>query len=156
MYISGQHVGVELSEGNQRTFRFLTEGDWLLLMEKAESRGFEPGEVLIAQGGQVRQLVVVESGEVRIESRDSDGRDTSIARGGAGEVFGELSFLDREGASASVIADGPVTAHVIAEDKLGALLMSVPGLATRFYHSLAVELARRLREANARLARAGS
>ena len=156
MYLGLQRFGVDLTPGDQETFRFLTEADWMLALEKAERRTFADGEALIEQDGEFRQLCIIEQGEVRVEMRSPDGGRVVITRGGYGQVFGEMSLLGRTGASASVIAEGEVTAHVITEEQLLALLVSVPGFATRFYHSLAVELARRLREANERFIQLGA
>jgi hypothetical protein len=62
-----------------------------------------------------------------------------------------MSFLENTGASASVIADEAVEVSVIDEIRVRSLLESVPGFAIRFYKTLAVNLAHRLREASERL-----
>ena len=46
-------------------------------------------------------------GEVRIERTVGD-KTVEIARLANGSVFGEMSFFDKAGASASVVADGSV------------------------------------------------
>ena len=62
-----------------------------------------------------------------------------------GELFGEMSFLEEAGASASVVADDEVEVDVIPGEHVRRLLDSLPGFAARFYHSLAVTLSERLR-----------
>src|SRR5690606_3502069 len=68
-----------------------------------------------------------------------------------GDVFGEMSFLESAAASASIVAQEPCELDVIEGAFVHSLLGSVPGLAARFYQSLAVTLARRLRENTAML-----
>ncbi|MCI0394882.1 MAG: cyclic nucleotide-binding domain-containing protein [Chloroflexi bacterium] len=128
---------------------FLTENDWRLLLEKSHFVSYEDGQLILEKGSQRRAIFVVEKGQIQVERAPGE----VIARRGQGAVFGEMSFLEGSGASASVVADGDVDVSVIAEAHLNSLLASVPGLATRFYQTLAVTLAYRLREASDRLAR---
>jgi len=74
-----------------------------------------------------------------------------IAKLLAGEIVGEISFVDSRPPSASVKA--LVDSQVLAIDKalLHTKLQKDPGFASRFYLSLATFLAERLRVADARL-----
>jgi CRP-like cAMP-binding protein len=126
-------------------FRFLTQDDQRLLLEKARRLTFQPGEVVIAEGSTRQALFFVHSGHVRIE-RERLGVATEVTRLGPGEIFGEMAFVEDRGASASVVADGTVEVDVIEGGYVHALLMSVPGLAARFFQSLAVTLSNRLRD----------
>lgn len=131
-------------ESGQRPTNFLTDGDWKLLLEKSQFISYRDGETILEKGSQRRAIFIVEKGTIRIERSPG----AVIARRGQGAVFGEMAFLENSGASASVVADGPVDVSVIEEAHLNALLSSVSGLATRFYQTLAVTLAHRLREAS--------
>jgi CRP-like cAMP-binding protein len=64
----------------------------------------------------------------------------------AGEAVGEMSLLDGSPTHSSVIADTPVEAFVLPLVAVADLLEEDPTLASHLYHSLAVRLARRLRE----------
>jgi hypothetical protein len=78
----------------------------------------------------------------------AQGRGVAVARLGPGQVFGEMSYLEHDdtGASASVIADDDdVEVEVVKGADVDTLLTSDPGFSARFYRSLAVGLARRLR-----------
>jgi len=132
------------------TFRFLTEEDEPLLLEKAERVSYQKGDVLLPEGSHRQAIFLLRRGEVRIE-RGYLGRGIEFARLGAGEVFGEMSFLEMTGASASVVANEEVDVDVIEGQQMAALLASVPGFATRFYLSVAVGLSQRLREASGHL-----
>lgn len=123
---------------------FLSSQDWELLLEKAERRTFQPNEVILQMGENPQGMYLVNKGQVRIEQRP--GR--ILAYHGAGAVFGEMSFLQGKGASASVIAEDDSEVRVMHTMHVNGLLNSVPGLATRFYQTLAVTLAQRLQKAS--------
>jgi len=64
-----------------------------------------------------------------------------------------MSFLEKSTATAAVIAkEDKVEVDAIGAEDLRKLFESFPGLGTRFYRSLALVLARRLRETSKRLA----
>ena len=128
------------------SLRFLTQDDRRLLFENARRVTYRFGEEILAEGSRHQALFVVRRGQVRVEHFGFGGAST-VATLGPGEVFGEMSFVDHEGASAAVVADGEVEVDVIGAEQMNSLMFSVPGLAARFFHSLAVTLSHRLREA---------
>src|SRR5262249_9450853 len=85
------------------------------------------------------------AGYVRVERKDGREQGVAVARLGPGQVFGEMSFLEEAGASASVIADDVVEVDVVEGGHVQSLLTSDPGFSARFYHSLAGSMAHRLR-----------
>jgi CRP-like cAMP-binding protein len=89
---------------------------------------------------------VIRVGEVRIE-KNSAGFPLEVARIGAGEIFGEISFIDGSPASADVVANQYVEAYVLDAQMLDPLLKKYPGIYGRLFRSLAFILARRLRDA---------
>lgn len=131
--------------------RFLTTGDQQLLLEQAETCVFQRNQVILEEGTQRLALFIIRRGSARIE-RAHFGRGVAFGRLGAGDMFGEATFLDASPANASVIADeDDVTVDVLDGQIVQSLLVSVPGLAPRFYQSLAVMLAQRFRETSALL-----
>lgn len=133
----------------QGALEYLTDHDWNLLLEKAETLTFPKGETILAQGSQTRSIYLLVQGYASVESSHA-GQGIYLNQIGPGEIFGEISFLENLGATASVIASETAEVQVITEQYLLSLLNSVPGLATRFYHSLALTLAQRLRQSIAR------
>ena len=81
----------------------------------------------------------------------ADAPDRIVAYLEEGELFGEMSFLENEGASYEVVADVPSQIDVIDREHVYKLLADVPGFAGRFFQSLAALLSRRLRRTNALL-----
>jgi len=125
-------------------FHFLTGDDLRLLAEKARRVTYAAGEIVLSEGQETRGIFVLRSGHVNIEKRFAKLPQT-IATLGPGEVFGEVSFVDSQPASASVVAIEPAEADVLDRAEVFSLLASVPGLASRFYQSLALKLSERLR-----------
>ncbi len=140
-----------LEPDQEESFRFLTDADWQLLMEKSRQVDFATDQVVIEEGENTRRILFIARGSVRIE-RIRAGRAHVLARIGAGQVLGEISFIDNLGAAASVVADEPTTIELISGDHVDALLASVSGFAVRFYLSLASTLARRLRATSEQIA----
>jgi CRP-like cAMP-binding protein len=71
------------------------------IVEKFRMRQAAPGEVLIAQGKSSDGLYVVLHGSVQVVAQEIE-----LARLKEGEIFGEMSLLTREPASATVQSDG--------------------------------------------------
>jgi CRP/FNR family cyclic AMP-dependent transcriptional regulator len=102
-----------------------------------------PGEVLVRQGELGRELIVVQSGALRVERNGSE-----VGRIGPGEVVGEMALLDGEPRSATVIVDEPSHLFIVHRQSFDKLLDTVPGM----QRQLLVTLSRRLREYQSRLA----
>jgi CRP-like cAMP-binding protein len=120
---------------------YVNRNDWVLILDKAKSLNFKKDEALIQQGKQPATVFVIMNGKARI--RNALG--LTIARISPGEICGEMAFLENTSASASVIAEEPMTAYGIGWPILQDLFELYPHLASRFYRSLAVSLSRRLR-----------
>ena len=133
-----------------RMFRFLTRQDTELMLEKAESLHYSRNQVILEEGSRKQAIYIIRKGIVRIE-RSHLGQGIAIAHRKAGDLLGEVSFLDENAASASVIAEGDVEVDVIGGQDVYSLLSSVPGFSSRFYQSLSFILSQRLREASSLL-----
>ncbi|WP_437725370.1 cyclic nucleotide-binding domain-containing protein [Sorangium sp. So ce861] len=131
-------------------FEFLTQDDERLLLEKSTCVTYRPGEQILEEGSRRQGIFIVRSGLVGVEVAHL-GRGVALRQLGPGAIFGEMSFLESAAASASVVAREECTLDVIEGPYVHSLLASVPGLAARFYQSLAIMLAQRLRENTAML-----
>jgi CRP-like cAMP-binding protein len=70
-------------------------------------RQLEHEEVLITHGSCDNNLYLIESGQVRVQTlRDGEPLDITLS---AGDVVGEMAFLDNRPRTATVIAHGPCT-----------------------------------------------
>jgi CRP-like cAMP-binding protein len=125
------------------------------LLKSAERRLYELGEAIIRQGEACEGIHVIDSGDVRVElERAGDPIDSNIvdlANLEAGDIFGEMSFIDDEPVSATLIANQPVEILFVSKQMLQSLLIGDPTFGSRFYRSIAATLAQRLRETNVRI-----
>jgi len=128
----------------QNRLEYLTPNDWALFIDRAKEVTFQKDEILIQKGKQTKMVYVLVKGTARIEG-DFKAR---IAQIGPGQISGEMGFLENNVASATVTAEEEVKAYAIEWSGLGDLFEQFPNMASRFYRSLAVILARRLREQN--------
>jgi len=140
---------------NAESLPMLSPRDWELLREQVKLRRAARGEVILAEGGERRALFVVKSGAVRVEQA-LNGQGIALALLGPGEIFGEMGFVESAPASASVIVQDDAELEVIEGESLQSIKAAEPGFSVRFYHSLAISLARRLRATSGRLSRAGA
>lgn len=131
---------------------YLTANDWVLLQAKVARRKFKLGEEIIRQGEYGNSIYIIRRGEASVEVAGSSS-SAILASLGPDDICGEIAFLDQGKATATVIAsEEEVEVDEIEARELRAMLVAFPGLASRFYLSLAVILAQRLRVTSKELA----
>ncbi len=114
--------------------------DWLITAGRRQP--IPAGEVLIKEGSPVDAIYILLDGVLAV-SAAAPGQ-VEIARLHAGEVVGEMSFVDSRPPSATVTAVEESMVLSIPRAQLTAKLQDA-GFAARFYRALAVFLADRLR-----------
>ena len=121
-----------------------TDVSWLAAAGTLRSIG--SGTVIIQRGVPMDSVFILIDGQLQVYSGTVE-----IARLSAGEIVGEISFVDAHPPSASVKA--AVESRVLAVPKpaLYAKLEKDLGFASRFYLSVATFLAERLRAATNRM-----
>jgi CRP-like cAMP-binding protein len=123
---------------------FLDPAEESALLAAAPVRSFARDQLVFDQNVELRAIFLVDDGSVRVERQDR-GAMIPIAILGAGEFFGEMSFVDGTPTSARVIADEPTRLRVIDTATVDALTQANPAFAGRLYRSIAAILAERLR-----------
>jgi len=121
---------------------FLTANDWALIADKATRAEFKAGDTIIHRGKRNEGVYLIVQGTASVQI---PGQATAPIIG-AGEVCGEISFLDEQPATLNVVAKDAVEAYYLDRATLQSLFELFPHLGSRFYHSLASSLSRRLRE----------
>ncbi len=121
---------------------YLTPNDWTLIADKAVRRQFKAGELIVQQGKRTQGVYLLLKGRASVQI-PSKGAALGI---NAGEPCGEISFLDELPATANVVAKEEVEAYYLDRATLQSMFELFPHLGSRFYHSLATILSRRLRE----------
>jgi CRP-like cAMP-binding protein len=131
----------------------LTSNDWVLLQAKTVRRTYKLGDEIIREGARVENLYIIRSGEASVELAGTSSR-TIVATLGPNDVCGDMAFLEQSRATAAVVAkEVNVEVDEIDTQELQAILEAFPRLASRFYLSLAVILAGRLKITSRELAR---
>jgi CRP/FNR family cyclic AMP-dependent transcriptional regulator len=118
--------------------------DLLRLKRLAELVEPSPGGTLLEEGVPADALFLVRRGEVVVEKRDADGHPRVLARLGEGAVFGELSFLDGQPASATIRAAEAAQVARLPRQRLDSD-PALAGLKARLITHLAREVVARLR-----------
>jgi len=106
-------------------------------------------QLVFDQNVPLRAIFLIDDGSVRVERHDR-GAMVPLAVLGAGEFFGEMSFVDGTPTSARVVADEPTRLRVIDTATVDNLTKADPAFAARLYRSIAAILAERLRLASMR------
>lgn len=120
----------------------LTANDWKLLADKASQVEFQAGERILVRGKRTQGIYLLLSGTATVQIPTT----SKTPMIGAGEICGEILFLDDLPATANVIAQERVEAFFLDQAILRSLFELFPHLESRFYHSLAKMLSRRLRD----------
>ena len=116
-----------------------TDIDWLIAA--GSKRDIALGSPIIEEGRLAESLFIVLDGRFSVRT----GSGVEIARLKAGEIIGEISFVDRRPPSASVKAIEPSCVLAIPRAELEAKLTNDIHFAVRFYRALALFLSHRLR-----------
>jgi CRP/FNR family cyclic AMP-dependent transcriptional regulator len=133
---------LSILQNAQNRLEYLTPNDWALLIDRAKEVILQKDEILIQKGKQPNMVYLLVKGTARIEA-DFNAR---IAQIGPGQISGEMAFLENNVASATVTAEEELKAYAIEWSALADLFEMFPHMASRFYRSLAVILAHRLRD----------
>ena len=127
-----------------RILEFITDEDEAALSRRARRVSFDDGAVILPEGERCRALFVLREGEAAVERVHGE-YSVEISQLHAGEMFGEMGFVEDFPASASVVARGRCQVDVIGDQDIRDLIARDPLFAGRFYQSVASVLSRRLR-----------
>lgn len=136
-----QQQDLSVLSSNKNGLVYLTANDWALVADKASRRQFKIGEHLVQRGRRTHGVYLLLKGTASVDIPRGAARSI-----GPGEACGEISFLDELPATANVVANEPIEAFYLERPALQSLFELFPHLGSRFYHSLAAILSRRLRE----------
>jgi CRP/FNR family cyclic AMP-dependent transcriptional regulator len=124
-------------------FGQLNDGDVEWMMATGRTRPVVRGEALIQQGVPVDALFILLEGRLAVLL----GRqEREIAKLNAGEMVGEMSFVDARPPSATVRALEDSTVFALSKPVLTNKLDRDLGFAARFYRALAIYLSTTVRE----------
>lgn len=128
---------------------YLTENDWALLRSRSRHMSFRKGQVIIPISARPAALFIMKRGSATVEVT----RGKVIARLVAGDICGEMAFIENSVASANGIAEIESEADAFDLAQVSEVFSSYPHLEARFYKSVALLLSRRLRRTSSELAK---
>lgn len=134
-------LGEEELQIYNRVFRSLTPREFMKLIGFAEHKRAAANQVLLQQGQPVEQLILISkgSGQVQIDGRH-------VAQVNAGQFVGEMGFLTRDDASATIIASVPSDYYCWPAKKLRNLFEENPQLSVKMQGVFGVDLIGKLRQ----------
>lgn len=113
----------------------------------AEEIMFEGGEVVVKEGEVGDSMFLIKQGAVCISKQVTAGSAAKLAVLSAGECFGEMSVIDEEVRSASVVAEGRCSLLRISKEALLDVILDAPHLGVE----LLKIFVKRVRAANQRI-----
>lgn len=140
--------GDKLTLSDFPLFQNVAPDDLRLLQAIVRKQFYQKGETIFAIGETGQELMLIRSGEVRMELPASSDGTLLLATLGAGHVFGEMSFLDALPHAVAVVAGRDT--HVLALDRnaFNEALVAHPASMAVIMQELARAISRRLRRSN--------
>ena len=131
-----------------------TDADWRCLFQFATAVQVAAGEPLIKASDPGRTLFFIMDGALEVFVHSTGGVAMgSVSKEGAGTVFGELSFFDGNGRSASVWTVDDCDVACMTLEQYSALEQAHPQIARDLLFGLGRLMSMRLRRATAKLNR---
>ena len=120
--------------------------EWMI--NNGNKEDLEAGDRLIRKGEAIENLYIVLSGQLSI----TDGlSEKNIALIGAGEIVGEMSFLESRPPSVSVIATQSTSVYSISKKLMDNRLSNNLEFKANFYYAISLFLSNRLRKTTSQL-----
>lgn len=133
-------------------FRELSDDELWEIVGAGRVINARAGSTLIRQEDEAGGMSVVLSGEVRIELALPDGTRQELAVMSRGDVFGELSLLDRSPRSASAVAEGDAQVFTISSADFDHLRRQYRPAVLKLLRAVGPILCARLRAVNRAIA----
>jgi CRP-like cAMP-binding protein len=104
------------------------------------------GTVICREGAREAFMCLIVEGKVKVLKRDSERENRVITAFGPGKTFGEMSLIDGEPRSATVIAADNTILLVLTEEGYLNLLEETPRLGAKLLVMIARAMSQRLRQ----------
>lgn len=128
-------------------FRGLSDSQREAIINIAREEVFDGGQTMVRQFDRNSDLMIVLNGGALIKTFS----DETVAEVGPGSVVGEVSLVDDQPRSATVVAVGATSAAVIPSSELSKLLNADAGMKAQLFENIGKVLCQRLRTANIQL-----
>ena len=122
------------------------------LISMLVERSFDAGATVVAEGEPGHSMYVVHSGELVVSKLGESGRPIRMARFGAGDFFGEMTLIEMQNRSATIVAHSPTVLYELTARNLYAYYKADISAYVLVLQNINRELCRRLRRADDRIA----
>jgi CRP/FNR family transcriptional regulator, cyclic AMP receptor protein len=115
-------------------------------------RRFDVGATIVAEGEPGRSMFIVQSGELVVSKLGDLGRVIRVAGLEPGDFFGEMTLIEMQNRSATVVAETPTVLYELTARNLYAFYKADIQAYVMVMQNINRELCRRLRRADDRIA----
>jgi len=116
-----------------------------------EEKSYGQGNKIFSSGNTGDEIFFIRRGIVRILLPMDEKKNHHLASFGAGDFFGDMSFVDHAARSADAIAESDVELYMLSRKRFEELVKQDEGLAAEFYENLVRVLALRFRSTHLEL-----
>lgn len=133
-------------------FGGLSDASLDLLVPMLVERRFDVGATVVAEGESGRSMFIVQSGELVVSSLGNSGHTIRMARLGSGDFFGEMTLIEMQNRSATVVTESPTVLFELTARQLYTYYKTDMQAYVLVLQNINRELCRRLRRADKRIA----
>jgi CRP/FNR family transcriptional regulator, cyclic AMP receptor protein len=133
-------------------FGGLSEASLDLLIAMLVERRFEAGATVVAEGEQGRSMFVVQSGKLVVSMLGHSGSVIRMSDLEPGDFFGEMTLIEMQSRSATVVAESPTVLYELTARNLYTCYKTDIHAYVMVLQNINRELCRRLRRADNRFA----
>jgi CRP/FNR family cyclic AMP-dependent transcriptional regulator len=123
-----------------------------ILISMLVERQFGAGATVVSEGEPGRSMYIVHAGELAVSKLSETGRPIFMASLGPGDFFGEMTLIEMQNRSATVVAESPTALYELTARNLYAYYKADVHAYIMVMQNINRELCRRLRHADSRIA----
>jgi CRP-like cAMP-binding protein len=133
-------------------FGGLSDASLDLLVSMLVERRFDAGSTVVAEGEPGRSLFIVHSGQLAVSQHGDSGRVIPVTSLEPGDFFGEMTLIEMQNRSATVVAKSPTVLYELTARQLYTYYKADIHAYVLVMQNINRELCRRLRRADKRVA----
>ena len=134
-------------------FGGLSDASLDLLISMLVKRCFEIGATVVAEGEPGRSMFIIQSGELAVSKRAVSGDVIRMTGLVPGDFFGEMTLIEMQNRSATVVAESPAVLYELTARQLYTYYKADIHAYVIVLQNISRELCRRLRRADDRAIR---
>src|SRR3954469_16272572 len=131
-------------------FGGLPDNSLELLISMLVERKFDAGDVVVLEGDTGRSMFIVHSGRLAVNKQADSGLTFPMATLETGDFFGEMTLIEMQNRSATVVAESPTVLYELTAQKLYACYKADIHAYVIILQNINRELCRRLRRSDER------